>query len=174
MHRETSSLALVKLLLDRGAYIDARNWDQATPLYVASVEGNYDVAEILLKQGADVNGRNKWSWSPLHVAAKEVYNHVRLVRLLLDRSADVNALHRMHWNPLHLAAFNGRNEISHLLLERGADVQTTNARQRSSSLRRVHGATVKRNRFWRIRDREVTTMELVETETFDDFFCNVD
>lgn len=64
---------IVQLLLDRGADVDAPNWDQATPLYVASADGKLGVEEMLLKQGADVNSRNKWSWSPLHVAAREGY-----------------------------------------------------------------------------------------------------
>ena len=83
------------LLLDRGADVDARNWNQAT-----SARENLDVAEILLKQV----WQEQVVVESVHIlAAREGYYDVG--RLLLDCAADVNTLHWVHWSAFHLAAF---------------------------------------------------------------------
>lgn len=54
-----SQTALVNLLLDRGAAIDARSPNRSTPLMMAARYGASESAELLLARGADTRARNE-------------------------------------------------------------------------------------------------------------------
>lgn len=57
--------------------------DGYTPLHLASMVGNTDVAKFLLDNGADVNARDSEGYSPL-VRAKANGND-EIARMLIDR-----------------------------------------------------------------------------------------
>lgn len=54
-----SQTALVNLLLDRGAAIDASSPNRSTPLMMAARYGASESAELLLARGADTKARNE-------------------------------------------------------------------------------------------------------------------
>ena len=54
-----SQTALVNLLLDRGAAIDASSPNRSTPLMMAARYGASESAELLLARGADTRARNE-------------------------------------------------------------------------------------------------------------------
>lgn len=90
------NVACVKLLLDRGAGVNAKAefWKgnsrhPETPLHYAASENNLEVARLLLDRGADVNAKGTFDITPLHVAARA--GHLEMCRLLLDCGADVAA-----------------------------------------------------------------------------------
>jgi ankyrin repeat protein len=97
----TAAAAAAKLLLDRGADPDARNWDDVTPLHQAVRARNLPVVEILLAGGADPNARDKIRGStPLRRAvcgtgaggtAGAGALMVPLTRILLEYGADPDA-----------------------------------------------------------------------------------
>ncbi|MCC6003801.1 MAG: ankyrin repeat domain-containing protein [Thermofilum sp.] len=124
---------VVRLLLEHGAEVNARNKYGETPLHRAAAYGRADAARLLLEHGADVNARDEYGWTPLHVAALQ--GRADVARLLLEHGADVNVrttgaivfvedFTKSTYSgvtPLHLAAYGGHAEIARLLLERGAD-----------------------------------------------------
>ena len=81
----SSDPAVVELLLDRGADIDAMSsWDSDNmPLHVAAEHNpNPAIIAALLDQGADVDALNLHNMTPLHYAAK--HNGLPVIKLLLD------------------------------------------------------------------------------------------
>ncbi|MCC6005912.1 MAG: ankyrin repeat domain-containing protein, partial [Thermofilum sp.] len=60
-----------------------------TPLHLAALVDNWEVAELLIEKGAYVNARNNRGWTPLHIAA--YWNYPELAELLIEKGADVNA-----------------------------------------------------------------------------------
>ncbi|KAK8966860.1 Serine/threonine-protein kinase EDR1 [Platanthera guangdongensis] len=54
-----------KLLQEDGNLVNARDYDNRTPLHVASLHGWTDVAKYLLEYGADVNAQDRWKNTPL-------------------------------------------------------------------------------------------------------------
>jgi ankyrin repeat protein len=108
---------ILKLLIERGADVDAAWWCW-TPLNGAAERGDLDVAKLLLEKGASVKSKDKSGWTPLFEAAKR--GHSEVAKLLLEKGADVNAALEDGWTPLIRAG--GQPEIVKLFLEKGADV----------------------------------------------------
>jgi ankyrin repeat protein len=63
-----SSTAILQVLLDRGAKIDALNDRQITPLYFASVAGHESQVKLLLERGADRSIASKTGYTALRAA----------------------------------------------------------------------------------------------------------
>jgi len=115
--------AIVRLLLDHGADMNARNGLHNTPLDLAcETDGHLDIARMLIEAGADVDAKNSAAngKTPLHAACW--HGHSDIVRLLIEVAADVNARNLNGNTPLHMACQRGHMDIVHSLLDAGADV----------------------------------------------------
>ncbi|XAR65222.1 Dual-specificity kinase [Bertholletia excelsa] len=65
-HAHQNDAAAVKKLLDEDrSLVHARDYDNRTPLHVASLHGWIDVAKCLIEYGADVNAQDRWKNTPL-------------------------------------------------------------------------------------------------------------
>ncbi|CZR67067.1 uncharacterized protein PAC_16966 [Phialocephala subalpina] len=127
-------IEVVKLLLEKGANVNAAIEDGSTPLHRASMNGHLESVKLLLEKGANVNTATKDGSTPLHRAS---YNgHLESVQLLLEKGANVNAATEDGLTPLHQASYNGHLESVKLLLEKGADVNAA-TRYRSTPLHRA-------------------------------------
>ena len=60
---------IVRLLLDRGADVNARGDGGRTPLHYAAYWGHLDVVELLIEEGADVTLTTEFGHTPLVTAA---------------------------------------------------------------------------------------------------------
>jgi formylglycine-generating enzyme required for sulfatase activity len=98
--------------LSLGAYVNARNNDDVTPLHFAALSGHKDVVELLISKGADVKAREKHGSTPLYFAA--VMGHKDVAELLIDKGAKVDTL--------YIAALSGQKDIAELLFAKGADI----------------------------------------------------
>jgi len=77
----------VKLLLDKGADVNAWSWDsmEQTALMEASDQGHLESVKFLLQKGASVHFKNKNGWTALKLAGKE--GHTEIVELLKAHGA---------------------------------------------------------------------------------------
>jgi ankyrin repeat protein len=117
----------VKLLLDSGANIEARDEYRGPPLLDAAGYAQTDIVRYLLDRGANLNARDKGGSTPLIIASCEcavatMNDAYDVVEVLLDKGSDVNA----HSNDGTTALMNaaggfGGSAVVKLLLERGAD-----------------------------------------------------
>ena len=83
-------LDICRLLIDKGAQMEAKNSFGRTPLHCASYQGHDDIARLLCDHGADVEARINGGWRPVHLAA--MYGHISVVKELVEeRNAEVNA-----------------------------------------------------------------------------------
>jgi ankyrin repeat protein len=141
-------LTCVEVLLEYGADIDLPDPDGVSPLRVAIMNANWDVAKHLILAGADVNQWDIYGEAPLFTAIG-LYTRIdggrasidplnetdglTIVKALLDRGADPNmqlffrpanvrgSTNTRGSTPLVRAANNGDLEIVNLLLAHGAD-----------------------------------------------------
>ena len=121
-----------KLLLDNGAdpnkdgNIPLFNLGKQTPLMLAAMSGNTEIAALLLRHGAKVNAMDEYDITALMRAAIEGQNGV--AALLVRNRADVNAKNGYSITALMFAAREGQPGMVSLLLENGAN---PNARDKS-------------------------------------------
>jgi hypothetical protein len=114
--REPAPKVLALLLAQKKINADARNPQDETPLMLAALKGQVEVAARLIELGADVN---KPGWTPLHYAASG--GHPAMIQLLLDQDAYIDAESPNGSTPLMMAAMYGTPSAVKLLLESGAD-----------------------------------------------------
>ena len=72
----------VRLLLSKGASIEATNKDNYTPLHRAAQSGHISTVELLLSKGASIEVTNISNSTPLQLARRRPYNNSEVVRLL--------------------------------------------------------------------------------------------
>lgn len=112
----------VRLLLERGAAVDARNAGQQTPLHLACLAQCADAVEVLLKHGADVRAVYKDGRTALHAAIVKESKCFECAKLVLLAGVDVNRADNYGYTPLHIAALNEFVVCTRMLIEFGADV----------------------------------------------------
>src|SRR6266404_2575058 len=122
------NLETLKLLLDAGADVNARNDFDATALLWGARDP--DKAELLISRGANVNSRSKQGRTPLMMASL-LQGGSPIVALMLTKGADVNVRDNGGNTALGLAATIGEVEAMRLLLAKGADPGAVNEKGES-------------------------------------------
>lgn len=77
--------AIVKLLLDKGADIEAKDNSGQTPLSWVTCGGRKDIVKLLLDKGADIEARDHFGQTPLSLATRG--GRKEIAKLLLDKKA---------------------------------------------------------------------------------------
>ena len=159
-------LACVKVLLDKSADINLPDPDGVSPLQVAIMNANWDLAKQLIVAGADVNQWDMYGEAPLYTviglrtkldgghASIDPQNEtdgMTIIRMLLDRGADTNM--QLFFRPAGLsgktvtrgstplirAATNADMDVVKLLLEHGADVNLQMADRQTPTMAVLSG-----------------------------------
>lgn len=127
----------VKVLLENGAKVNARDPWGMTPLRYCIAADRDEVAGILIKNEPDIaDSQDKYGKSVLHAAVEE--GSEKFVRLLLDLGADPNISTDFGVTPLMmLMSAKGVSNyylIMNILLENGADVHLRDLQEKRSAL----------------------------------------
>jgi ankyrin repeat protein len=102
--------------------VNVQNQLDETPLMLAAITNQLELAKVLIAQGADVN---RPGWTPLHYAATR--GHRDMMRLLLDNDAYIDSESANGTTPLMMAAYSAPPLAVKLLLEEGADPTLVNS-----------------------------------------------
>jgi ankyrin repeat protein len=114
-----------------GADVNAKDEFGNTPVMLAVMSHQPELADLLIQHGADVNAKDIDGRTALHYAVAR--DRADIVRLLIERGADVNArdstqglvltpLRTCGATPLHWAALLSNEDIGRQLIEHGADM----------------------------------------------------
>lgn len=123
---ETGDVETIRLELDSGVDVNARNQASVSALHLASWNGHSLAVQVLLNHGADVNLQGKWPHTALQAACYQ--GHTAVVEILLRNGANVNATNASSLSygtgrtALQSATLKGHYSIVQLLLANGADV----------------------------------------------------
>jgi hypothetical protein len=127
----------VKMLLDAGCDVNAKEMRGQTAMHWAAAEGNVIMVQFLQRHGADIYAKDDRQKTPLHRAAK--YGHVDIVAALLaiaqannqqveadSATAYLEARDAKGRTAYYIAVLNGRREVAGLLSSIGANTEVTN------------------------------------------------
>lgn len=122
---DEEKLAMVNLLLDHGADIDARTVSGSHALICAAVYGQADIIELLLERGSNADIRNNTGNTALHCAA--YYGKLDAVNRMAGKWIDISAVNDRGWTPLMEASYGFKYTdcvgVVRQLLELGADLE---------------------------------------------------
>ncbi|CZR70056.1 uncharacterized protein PAC_19957 [Phialocephala subalpina] len=153
IHKNKSSLpraaanghkALVKLLLEKGTELKAKNEDNRASLLLAAANGHEAVVKLLLEKGAELEAEDDNRRTSLLWAVAK--GHEAVVKLLVEKGAELEAEDDDHQTSLLLAAAKGHEAVVKLLLKKGAELEAKDTSRRTPLLRAVakgHEAVVK-------------------------------
>jgi hypothetical protein len=117
---------LIRILLERGAAVNAKCGKFGTVLQAAAWRGRPDIIELLLVNGAQVNASSgKYGYA---LAAAAYMGHIRCAEILLNAGARVNAEGGCLGNALQAAIAGGFADMVDFLLKFGARVQSPDPR----------------------------------------------
>ncbi len=121
MAAEIGSLDAMRVLIDRGADVNAQN-DFGSTALMWSVSDPAKV-RLLLEHGAQVNLAARTGRTALIIAAF-TNPSAEVVRLLLAKGANVDVMDKRHVTPMNAATFGNDTGTVRLLLDAHADIET--------------------------------------------------
>ena len=111
------NVEMMKLLIARGADVNAKSTDGSTPL--SAVRGNVEMMKLLIARGADVNAKRTDGSTPLSNATGR--RELDSIKTLLAAKADPDSADNKGRTPLSYAAESGSPEMVKMLLGAKAD-----------------------------------------------------
>lgn len=121
---ETTNGEIAKLLISRGANVNATDYLNRTPLHYATKEKATKVAEALIENGANIEIATTKGWTPLFDASR--WESFEIIDMLLKAGADVTKTDSNGNTPLHIAVSFYRYEITKKVLGIGVPINTQN------------------------------------------------
>lgn len=85
-HAAQGDDVVLKLFLELGMDVNAKNTGGGTALMFASAGGHTEVVKLLLSKGADVNAKDNTGWTALMMASAG--DHAEVERLLKEARAE--------------------------------------------------------------------------------------
>ena len=111
-------LDICRLLLDKGAKVEAKNSDGWTPLHYAARNDHIEIVRLLCDRGADVEACSNDGRRPLHTAAMN--GRISVVKELIEeRNAEINARDEDGWTALTYARHNNEPDVAAYLVLHG-------------------------------------------------------
>ncbi|KAF6204958.1 hypothetical protein GE061_019125 [Apolygus lucorum] len=111
---------IIKMLVDRGADVNAENREGSKPLHTAAFMGSCEMIQLMLELGADPNAKLSDGVTPLHLAAK--VGHRNSVETLLIRQSNILAEDSKGRTPLSIAIRYGHTSIVKLFLNHNKSI----------------------------------------------------
>ena len=122
-------IEVVKILIENGADINAKDNGGTTALMNASTEDdyiNYEICKLLIENGANVNDKDLQGANALIYGSTFLKWDLSIIKLLIDSGIEINTQNKDGYTALMEATISGNYETVKLLIENGADINIKN------------------------------------------------
>ncbi|XP_057324869.1 ankyrin-3-like [Microplitis mediator] len=116
----SGQLKVVRILVERGADVNASIRHGLTPLHVATEHGYLKIMDFLIRNGAHVNARCKDGYTPLYFTCESA--NLKCARLLLKHNASVIPTNVNDTHPIDITVYRLSLKMTQLLLNYGANM----------------------------------------------------
>jgi len=114
-------LAICRLLIDKGAKLEAKDIYGNTPLHHVAAQGHVEIVRLMCDRGADIEARDSHGDRPLHLAA--CFGHITVVKEFIEeRNAEINARIDDGWTALRIANQCNKPDVAAYLVSHGGIV----------------------------------------------------
>ena len=131
-------VAVAKLLLERGACLEAADNSGRRALNVAASEGHLEVVQLLLGQGAAVDATDEDGYTALNAASCRGF--VKVAQVLVDHGARSDTANCKGDSALVGAVKNGHAGVAKVLVERDVSTGRASAHQWGDHQKALHVA----------------------------------
>lgn len=121
---------IVKILLEKGAFINQKTLTGTTALMRASQEGHANIVKMLISYNADIECKTQDGMNALILAARR--GHLDVVQILLRIGCRVNESTSKQSTALMLACKHGHSDIAIALMTHGAELSIKDNHGRSA------------------------------------------
>ena len=135
----------VKLLLEKGADVEAKNDEGMTSLMFASLSGHLETLQYLHRNGAQIETKNNNGWSSIQFASWS--GHLETVKYLHENGAHIEE-NINGKTSMMLASLIGCLEVVQYLHQKGADVDAKDHYGQNSLMYATFGKSSFRKSHW--------------------------
>ena len=122
----SGDLEIMRLLLDKGAQVNACDKEHCTPLMIASKNSHVNVVKLLIEREADLALQDQDGKTAIHYAVEKDYrdrNSDEILSCLIENGADVNVRSNDNCTPLMVGSrHNCHIDLLKLLVKHGAQI----------------------------------------------------
>lgn len=127
---KAGNVSAVRVLLDKGVNIHAKDGHGETALHRAAMSGHKRIVDLLLEHGADTEWKGSFGGTALIAAARN--RHQNTVQLLIEKGANIESENEFQSTALMYAAIRGDQDIVRLLLDKGAQINSRDSDGRTA------------------------------------------
>ena len=134
----TSDVQCIRVLVNLGANVNARDTMHLTPLHWAvEIGADLGIIEELINKGAIIDARDIYQETPLHRHAIRNQNSIESAQMLIARGASIDAVNGVGMSVLHLALIHHSSELVKMLISHRVNIDAKDIDGYSPLLRYV-------------------------------------
>lgn len=109
---EYVNIEYLKVLIDHGAYLGARDNSGLTPLHSAAYYGRLEMVKVLISTGVDLEAKDDNDYRAVHFAVMN--HHINIIQVLLKAGASKDAKTNASETPWDIAPSRIKEQVPEL------------------------------------------------------------
>jgi len=118
-----NDIKLLNQIINMGIKINKGDYDNRTPLHIASACGHEEILRILIWNGSNINTKDRFGFTPLYEAVQ--HNRKIIINILHDKCAQIGLNNEQSASILCWAAYNGDISLIDRFYKSGVNINSS-------------------------------------------------